>query len=113
MDALYRLQGATVSEIVAHLPAEASYDAVRAVLRGLSQKQLVTHRHDGPRYVYAPAVPAEKERQRALDHLVRTFFAGSAEDAAAALLGMDDVQLSEDAIHRLARKIESSRREGQ
>lgn len=112
MDALYRLQRATVSDILDEMPEQATYDAVRAVLRTLEQKGLVRHRPSGPRYVYSPSVPTSRARRRALDHLVRTFFDGSAEDAAAALLGMAELELSDDALARLAAKIREAQREG-
>ncbi|MEX0892852.1 MAG: BlaI/MecI/CopY family transcriptional regulator [Gemmatimonadota bacterium] len=112
LDALYRLQRATVATVVEELPDGASYSAVRAALRTLREKALVVHRADGPRYVYAPRVPAEKARRSALDHLVSTFFAGSPSAAAAALLRMSDGDLPERSVADLLEQIESARGEG-
>lgn len=112
MDALYRLRRATVATLVEELPGPATYSAVRAALRTLREKELVVHRADGPRYVYAPRVPTEKARRSALDHLVSTFFDGSPSAAAAALLRMSDGDLPERSVATLLHHIEHARGEG-
>ena len=58
---------------------------MRSVLRILSEKALIKHKEDGPRYIYYPAEPTENARDDMLAHVVRTYFAGSPEQAAAAL----------------------------
>lgn len=112
MDILFRLGEATVAEVMEEMADPPSYSAVRSVLRILTEKDQVTHRADGPRYVYAPAVERERARRAALDHLVETFFDGSAERALAALLHRSDLELSKDQVNRLARAIERAREEG-
>ena len=62
MDILHRRTGATVAEIMADLPDPPTYSAVRSVLRILSEKALIKHREDGPRYIYYPAEPTETAR---------------------------------------------------
>ena len=54
----------------------------------------------------------QKERRRALHHVVQTFFAGSAIKAAAALLESNSAQLSEDELDSLARLVDKARKEG-
>jgi predicted transcriptional regulator len=112
MDALYRLHRATVSELMDEVPGRPSYAAVRAALRTLKQKGHVTSREKGPRYLYYPSVSPEKARSRALDHLVRTFFDGSPEAAAVALLEMTDLELDENQLKALERRIGRAREEG-
>lgn len=112
MDAIYRLGRGTVAEIIDQMEDPPSYSAVRAVLRVLEEKGQVRHHADGPRYVYRPAVEAERARRSALRHLVRTFFDGRAEEAALALLKMSDAEVSEGEIARLAERVEKARREG-
>ncbi len=112
MDALFRRGEATVAEVMDEMPDPPSYSAVRATLRILEEKGHVVHRQDGPRYVYLPAVEPAEARQDALEHLVRTFFHGSAEQAAVALLRMSDAELSDADIERLARKIRDAAGEG-
>jgi len=112
MDVLYRHGEATVAEVMEELKDPPSYSAVRSILRILREKGHITHREDGPRYVYAPAVGPERARRVALDHLVNTFFEGSAERALAALLSRSDLDLSETRVRRLAREIRRAGEEG-
>lgn len=112
MDVLYRLGEATVAEVMEELADPPTYSAVRSTLRILEEKGHIAHREDGPRYVYAPAVGREKARRAALDHLVDTFFEGSAEQALATLLRRSDLEMSESQIERLARAIRRAGEEG-
>ncbi|HXA57392.1 MAG TPA: BlaI/MecI/CopY family transcriptional regulator [Candidatus Acidoferrum sp.] len=112
LDALYKLERATVAEVIAALPGKPHYSTVRAQLRVLEEKGHVRHQQDGLRYVYVPAVPRDVARRSAFRHLVDTFFEGSAEKAAAALLGGEVSQLSPDELERLRRMIAKSRKEG-
>ena len=109
MDVLYRLGEATVAKVLENLPDPPSYSAVRAMLRLLEEKGHVKHQQRGVRYIYVPTRSREKARRSALNHLVSTFFDGSAELAVAALLDMSDRELTDDELHRLARMIEEAR----
>lgn len=112
MSALYAHGPATVTEILEHIPDPPSYSAVRATLRVLEDKGFVTHAAEGRRYLYRPTVAPEKARRAALTELVRTYFDGSAEQAAVALLRMSDGGESQAEIERLAAVVERARREG-
>lgn len=112
MDILHRRGEATVSEVMEDLVDPPSYSAVRSILRVLKGKGHISHHEDGPRYVYAPAVAKDRARSAALDHLVNTFFGGSAERAVAALLRRSDLQMSEPELKKLAREIQQARQEG-
>lgn len=112
MDVLYSRGRATVAEVMDDLADPPSYSAVRATLRILEEKGHAAHHQDGPRYVYVPTVPAESARTAALTHVVRTFFDGSAEEAAAALLRMTDTKLTQADIGRLRRRIRAAEDEG-
>jgi len=112
MEIVYRLGSATSAEVLELLPDPPSYSAVRALLRILEEKGHLTHRHDGPRYVYSPVVPRTAARQSALRSLVKTFFDGSATQAVAALLDMSESRISGDEADQLARLIEKAKREG-
>ncbi len=110
MDILHRSNGATVAEIMADLPDPPTYSAVRSVLRILGEKKLIRHKEDGPRYVYYPAKPTESARDDVLAHVVRTYFAGSPEQAVTALLRMSDVDLDDAEVERLRKTIRRARR---
>jgi len=112
MDIVYRTGEATVSEVLDAVPDPPTYSAVRALLRILETKGHLAHRQDGPRYVYVPAVAPERARRQALRHVVQTFFEGSPEEAALALLRMSDLEIADDEIERLTRRIEQARGEG-
>lgn len=112
MDVLYRLERATVAEVLAQLPGKPNYSTVRAQLRVLEEKGHVRHEEHGLRYVYLPAVPREVARRSALRHLVDTFFEGSTEKVVAALLGGEVARISPEELDRLARLIAKDRKEG-
>ena len=112
MDVIYTRGRATVAEVLEQLPDPPTYSAVRALLRILEEKGHLSHEQDGPRYVFVPTVPAEKARESALRHLLRTFFDGSAEGAVAALLDLEASELSTEEFERLAERIERARKEG-
>jgi BlaI family penicillinase repressor len=112
MDILHRRAEATVAEIMAELPDPPTYSAVRSVLRILGEKQLIRYKEDGPRYVYYPATPIETTRDDALAHVVRTYFAGSPEQAVTALLRMSDVDLGDKDIAKLRDVIAAARKTG-
>ncbi len=112
MDILFRRGEATVAEVMADLTDPPTYSAVRSVLRILAQKALITHREDGPRYVYLPAVNPDRARDQALQHVVRTFFEGSTEHAVTALLRMSDADLSPAELTRVRERIRKARSSG-
>lgn len=108
MDVLYKLERATVGEVVTALPDQPHYSTVRAQLRVLEEKGHVRHEEQGLRYVYFPAVPRDVARRSALRHLVETFFDGSTEKVVAALLGGEASRISPEEMDRLARLIAKS-----
>ena len=112
MDILHRRSEATVAEIMAELPDPPTYSAVRSVLRILGEKNLIRYREDGPRYIYYPAQNTEAARDDVLAHVVRTYFAGSPEQAVTALLRMSDVDMKDDEIERLRDSIRRARQSG-
>ncbi len=112
VEAIYRLGRATVGEVLAELPDPPSYSAVRAMLGKLERKGHVRHIEDGPRYLYLPSVPTERARRTAMQHLVDTFFQGSVESAAVALLRLTDAQVDQATLERLATQVAEARKEG-
>ncbi len=111
MNIIFRSGRATANEVLEQMTDPPSYSAVRATLRVLEQKGHVRHQHDGARYVYVPTVAREKARASALDHLLQTFFDGSAANVVATLLERKQT-LTSDELERLSRLIEEARKEG-
>ena len=112
MEIVYARGSATAAEVLEGMSDPPSYSAVRAMMRILEEKGHLTHRHDGPRYVYSPVVPRTAARQSALKQLVKTFFDGSAPQAVAALLDMSESRLTPAEADQLATLIERAKREG-
>lgn len=112
MEILHRRGEATVADVLRDLPEAPSYSAARSILRILGEKGLVSYVEDGPRYLYRPAVATEKARDQVLEQVVKTYFAGSAEQAVTALLRISDADLSNSEIDELRRRISAARRKG-
>ena len=110
LDILYAKGTATAAEVLEALSDPPSYSAVRALLRILEEKGHARHESQGTRYVYLPMVPRERARNSALSRIVKTFFEGSAAQAAAALV--DSGSLSDDELAKLSSLIERARKEG-
>ena len=110
LDILYAKGTATAAEVQKALPDPPSYSAVRALLRILEEKGHARHEPQGTRYVYLPMVPRERARDSALSRIVKTFFEGSAAQAAAALV--DSGSLSDDELAKLSSLIERARKAG-
>lgn len=106
MDAVYALGEATVHDVVDHLGEPEAYDSIRVILGNLEKKGLLTHEREGRRYVYAPAIPREKARKPAMDHLLETFFSGSSSRAILAFLDMSEDELTSEELDRIATWVE-------
>ena len=112
MEIVYEIGRASAADVRERMPDPPSYSAVRAMLRILEDKGHIRHEQDGPRYIFLPTVPREEASENALRRLVRTFFDGSPEGAMAALLDLEGDHLDDEALQRIARRIDDARREG-
>lgn len=110
LDILYAKGSASAADVQAALPDPPSYSSVRALLRILEAKGHARHEQQGTRYVYLPMVPRDRARRSALTRIVKTFFDGSAGQAAAALV--DSGSLSDDELTKLSALIDRARKEG-
>lgn len=111
VEAVYRLQEGTATDIRDQLDDAPSNSAIRAMLARLEDKGFLQHREDGQRYLYSAVVPRQKVSEGVLKRLVRVFFNGSPASAATALLGMAP-KLSDKEIEQLEKLIEKARRDG-
>ena len=112
MDIIYQMGSATAAEIMEKLPDPPSYSAVRALLKVLEVKGHLKHKQDGPRYVFSPKQSREKAKRSALQHMLQTFFDGSAEEAVATLLDVSKSEMTDDDLDRLKGLIETAKQEG-
>jgi predicted transcriptional regulator len=111
LDVLYSRGRATAAEIQAALADAPSYSAIRALLRILEEKGHIRHVADGARYVYMAKVPRKKASLDAIQHLVKTFFDGSAGAAAIAFVDESAEKLTQQDLDRLEALIARARRE--
>lgn len=112
MDAVYRLEEASVSDILEQLDDPPTDGALRRMLHILAQRGLVEARYDGPRKVYRPVQKKEEARKRALRRVAETFFDGSHARLMASLFEESDVDLS-DAERRTLRRLIAKAKEAE
>lgn len=113
MDVIYRLGSASVKEVLELLPDPPSYSATRTMVNLLEKKGHLRHRRDGQKYVYTPTGSPQAARQSAITHLLKTFFQGSAGQAAAAIIDANSAKLSAEDLTRLEVLIQQARGDGQ
>ena len=111
MDALFQRGRATAADILEAIPSPPSYSAVRAMLRVLEEKGHVRHEKDGPRYVFIPTVARERAKKSAIQHMMNTFFEGSASQTVAALLDVSARRLTDEELDRMETLIDQARKE--
>ena len=112
MDVIYKLGKATAADVHERIPDQPTYSTIRAKLRVLEEKGFVRHEEQGPRYLYIPITPRDKARRSALQHLMDTFFGGSAEQVVATLLDASVTKMTDNELMRLSEMIEKARKEG-
>jgi predicted transcriptional regulator len=112
LDIVFRLEEASVGDVMEQMAEPPAYDSVRTMLRLLEQKGFVKHRQDGTKYVYRPTQSRSSASKSALSHLMATFFQDSAADTMAAVLDLKSDDLSREELAKLQVLIEKARREG-
>ena len=100
MNALYGLREGSVADVLAAMPADTTYDSVRLTLGGLVEKGHLTHRREGRKYIYKPAVSHRTASRSAIRQLLRTYFRESPSAAILTLLdesakGLSDEEMDE------------------
>ena len=110
MDIVFELGEASVGDVHQRLAEPPSYSAVRTMIRLLESKGFLRHRREGTKYVYRSTQSKLVVRKSAMQHLLRTFYGGSAPDAVAAIL--DSEKLSKEDLSRIEKLIDDARKEG-
>ncbi len=111
MNVIYARKGATASEVWKSIPQPPSYSAVRATLKILENKGMLSHRKQGRKYLYLPTISHTRARLSAIRHLVDTYFDGSIEATVAALIRVDRKKLTEAEYGRLIDLIREAERQ--
>ncbi len=110
MQAIYRLDGGTVTDVREQMPDPPSYSAVRAQLGILEAKGHLKHRQEGRRYVYVATESSGRARKSALRRVMRTFFEDSPAQAVATLLDLEGDRLSDGELEELAALVDKAQR---
>lgn len=111
VETIYRLEEASVADVLAQLPDPPTYSAVRAILATLVGKGILKTRQEGKRYLYRAATPRDTVRRSALTQLLETFFGGRPTDAVAALLDVSADALTEADLDRMQALLDQARKE--
>ena len=77
LDVLYQTEEASAQQVMELMPDPPSYSSVRALLARMIEKELVTHRQEGAKYLYQPAQARAQAQSSALSRMLKTFFDGS------------------------------------
>ncbi|RPJ86051.1 MAG: BlaI/MecI/CopY family transcriptional regulator, partial [Acidobacteria bacterium] len=93
-------------------PEPPSYSTVRTLLGILERKGHVKHSKEGHHYTYMPITPAGEARYSALNHLMDTFFNGSASAVVSALIDLKQDRLTSGEDDEILELVEKSRKEG-
>ena len=112
MDVIYRKGSATAAEVQDELPDAPGYSTVRTLLGVLERKGHLSHERKGHHYVYSPTVEMSKASSSAIEHVMETFFGGSAAKLVSAVLDMSEADIGAGEYRDILHKIEEARKEG-
>ena len=103
MDILVRRKRSTAAEVLADLPDQPSYSAVRSMLRLLEEKGYVRHKVEGKAFVYSGIEKPRNVAVRAVRQILDRFCDGSLEQL---LVGMVENEVVDRAeLRELAKKL--------
>ncbi len=112
MDVIYRLGEATAAEVMRQIPEPPGYSTVRTLLGVLERKGHLQHQRRGHHYVYSPTTPVEKASNSMLEHVMETFFDGSASRIVSAVLDISDTQMSTREYDEILAIVKTAKKEG-
>jgi predicted transcriptional regulator len=112
MDVLYARGKASVNDVRAGLPDPPTDKAVRRMLEILEEKGLVSRRKGEREYIYRPTQSKKRAGEKALRHVIRTFFGGAIDQAFAVHLGSKENEITQEELDRLSQLIDEARQKG-
>ena len=112
MDVIYKLDRATVAEVLENLSDAPGYSSVRTILGVLVEKGYLWHERESHHYVYHPTTPPSEARTEMIGHVVDTFFQGSVADAVSALIDLSNEQLTPKDYDEIIDLVKESRKTG-
>jgi BlaI family transcriptional regulator, penicillinase repressor len=112
LEIVYARGEATAAQVVKDMPDAPSKTAVRTLMRILEEKGHLKHRQEGQSYIYRPSQPRTPAGQSALRQVLRTFFGESMQEALAAHLADEHVELKPEELQKMGALIRKARKEG-
>jgi len=112
LEIVFRLEEASVADVVSHMSDPPAYDSVRTMMRLLERKGYLKHRREKTKYIYRPTQSKSKASKPALSHLMATFFENSLADTMAAAFDLKSDTLTDEELERLQKLIDKAREEG-
>ncbi len=110
IDIVYRLETASVHDVIDQMIDPPSYSAIRALMRLMEEKGYIKHKKQGAKYIYSPTQSRTNASKSAIKNLVNTFFDNSTEDAVAALLDSSEIKLSDSEMKRISKIISAKKK---
>lgn len=106
MNIIWKLEQATVAEVMAHLPKdrELAYTSVSTIMRILEQKGVLRARKEGRGHMYIPILQKSDYESKTVKHVVERVFDGTPVNLVRQLL--DSVHLDEGDLKELKKLID-------
>ncbi|PCI06927.1 MAG: CopY family transcriptional repressor, partial [Flavobacteriaceae bacterium] len=96
MQVLWKLEAASVQEIIDELPnPKPAYNTVSTIIRILETKDFVAHKAKGRGYIYFPLVKKTDYSNQTLNKLVDGYFDGSFKSMVSFFVNKNDVDINE------------------
>ena len=96
MQVLWRLEEASVKEIIDELPTpKPAYNTVSTIIRILETKEFVSHKAKGRGYIYYPIIQKTDYTNQSLHKLVDGYFEGSFKSMVSFFIKKNDVDIKD------------------
>ena len=112
LEIIFRLGKASVSDIKNQMSEAPTDGAIRRMINILYEKGTVDYFHDGAKKIYTPKLNKASASQKALKHVVETFFSGSAARTMASLIRDSNLDITKKEKQVLLKLIEKSKKKG-
>jgi BlaI family transcriptional regulator, penicillinase repressor len=109
IDIIYRLESASVQDVIDQMDNPPSYSAIRALMRIMEERSYIKHKKQGAKYIYSPTQSRASASKVALKNMVKTFYDNSTPDAVVALIDASDIKLSDNDMNRISKIIGKSK----
>lgn len=112
MDAVHRLEEATVRQVADQIPNPPTDNAVRTMLGALAHKGYLKRRRGGRAVVYSPVGGRTRAARSALRRILGVFFGGSMSRAVAMYLSDPRSKVSPEEIEEMRRLLAEAEKRG-